>query len=63
VAKEWDDQYNGWKLTTFKNLETRDMDDYAQSEFKKLVKMARELRVIFLNKYLEKKNIKMKMKK
>jgi hypothetical protein len=61
VAKEWDDQYNGWKLTTFKNLETRDMDDYAQSEFKKLVKMARELRVFFLNiKLLIKKFIKFK---
>lgn len=44
LAKEWDDHYNGWKLTIFKTLETRDMDEYAQTEFKKLVKMSRELR-------------------
>lgn len=47
LAKQWDDNYNGWKSTVFKTLETRDMDDCAQSEFKKLAKMSRDLRVIF----------------
>jgi dynein heavy chain, axonemal len=44
VAKAWDDSYGGWKLTVFNTLETRDMDDVAQTEFKKLVKMSRDLR-------------------
>jgi dynein heavy chain len=45
LAKDWDENYNGWKTTIFATLETTDMDDYAQSQFKKLVKMARDLRV------------------
>lgn len=45
LAKNWDDNYNTWKSTVFKTLETRDMDDYAQSEFKKLVKLSRDYRV------------------
>lgn len=45
LAKQWDDNYNGWKSTVFKTLETKDMDDYAQTEFKKLLKMSRDLRV------------------
>ena len=44
LAKNWDDSYSGWKLTVFNTLETRDMDDVAQTEFKKLVKMSRDLR-------------------
>ena len=46
VAKEWDTSYNDWKTTVFKTLETRDMDDIAQAQFKKLTKMSRDLRVI-----------------
>ena len=48
VAKGWDNGYNVWKDSVFKTLETRDMDDHAQSQFKKLTKMSRELRVIFM---------------
>ena len=44
LAKAWDDIYSGWKLTVFSTLETKDMDDVAQTEFKKLVKMSRDLR-------------------
>jgi dynein heavy chain len=46
VAKEWDDGYSVWKDSVFKTLETKDMDDVAQAQFKKLSKMSRELRVI-----------------
>jgi hypothetical protein len=46
VAKEWETSYNDWKTTVFKTLETREMDDNAQFQFKKLTKMARDLRVI-----------------
>ena len=49
VAKEWDDGYNVWKDSIFKTLETKEMDDIAQVQFKKLNKMARELRVIFFS--------------
>lgn len=45
LAKAWDDNYNSWKTSVFKSLETRDMDDYAQSEYKKLVKLSRDYRV------------------
>lgn len=45
MAKEWEENYNGWKSTMFKTLDTTDMDDYAQAQFKKLVKMSRDLRV------------------
>lgn len=45
LAKSWDDNYNTWKSSVFKTLETRDMDDYAQSEFKKLSKLSRDYRV------------------
>ncbi len=48
VAKEWDTSYGEWKTTVFKTLETRDMDDSAQAQFKKLTKMSRDLRVISL---------------
>jgi dynein heavy chain len=47
MAKDWDTSYNGWKLTMFSTLDTSDMDDYAQAAYKKLVKMARDLRVSF----------------
>lgn len=52
LAKAWDDNYNAWKSSVFKTLETRDMDDYAQSEFKKLVKLSRDFRVITHIKFL-----------
>lgn len=45
LTKEWDDNYGIWKLTIFKELETKEMDDVAQLQFKKLVKFSRELRV------------------
>ncbi len=47
MAKEWDTSYNSWKLSMFTTLDTSDMEDFAQAAFKKLVKMARDLRVIF----------------
>ncbi len=55
MAKEWETGYNEWKTTVFKTLETRDMDDIAQSQFKKLTKMSRDLRVInyFFNSKLK----------
>jgi dynein heavy chain len=49
MAKEWDTSYSAWKLSMFSTLDTTDMDDYAQAAFKKLVKMARDLRVNIKN--------------
>lgn len=46
LTKDWDDNYGIWKLTIFKTLETKDMDDTAQVQFKKLVKFSKELRVL-----------------
>lgn len=45
LTKDWDDNYGIWKLTIFSSLETREMDDVAQVQYKKLVKLSRELRV------------------
>lgn len=44
LVKSWEDKYQGWKLQVFSSLETQEMDDYAGSEYKKLVKMNKELR-------------------
>ena len=48
LAKEWNDNYNGWKSSVFKTLETKDMDDMAQVQFKKITKFSKELRVSYL---------------
>ena len=45
MARDWDVNYGGWKMSVFKTLETRDMDDTAQEQFKKLTKMSTLLRV------------------
>ena len=45
MARDWDINYGGWKQSVFKTLETRDMDDTAQDQFKKLTKMSSLLRV------------------
>ncbi len=49
LTKDWDDNYGIWKLTVFKSLETKDMEDSATVQFKKFVKFSKELRVSFFN--------------
>lgn len=43
-VKEWEDNYNGWKLKVFNALETNEMEDYSSTLFKSLSKMSKELR-------------------
>ncbi len=47
LVKDWETNYNEWKLKVFKTLETQEMDDYAGQQFKKLTKLSKDLRVNF----------------
>ena len=40
--------YNGWKLGKFKDLVTDDMELVAQKIFKRIVKISREIKVIYI---------------
>lgn len=44
MAAEWNQMFDKWKLTTFGNLETQVMEDYAQAQFKKLHKLSKDYR-------------------
>ncbi|XP_076454460.1 dynein axonemal heavy chain 2-like [Babylonia areolata] len=44
VAKDWETMYNGWKVTTFKDIKTLDMEYESQNIFKKVVKFSKELK-------------------
>ncbi len=49
LVKEWEEKYNEWKLQTFSSLRTNEMDEYASLEYKKLMKMAKDLKDKVLN--------------
>jgi len=44
LVRAWEEKYNEWKLQTFSSLHTNEMDEYASQEYRKLVKMAKELK-------------------
>lgn len=44
IALEWNQMFDGWKTTTFGNLQTQVMEDYAQSQFKTLHKLSKDYR-------------------
>ena len=44
MAAEWNQMFDKWKLTTFGNLETQVMEDYAQAQYKKLHKLSKDYR-------------------
>ena len=44
LAKDWEDNYTGWKETQFQDIDSDAMEQAAAQFFKKLVKMAREVK-------------------
>ena len=44
MALEWDQSFDKWKSTTFGNLQTQTMEDYAVAQAKKLQKLAKDYR-------------------
>ncbi|CAF1579491.1 unnamed protein product, partial [Adineta steineri] len=44
MALEWNQMFDKWKLTTFGNLQTEVMEDYAQSQYRKLHKLSKDYR-------------------
>ena len=44
MALEWNQMFDKWKLTTFGNLQTQVMEDYAQAQYKKLHKLSKDYR-------------------
>jgi dynein heavy chain len=44
MALEWNQSFDKWKLTTFANLQTQTMEDYAQSQYRKLQKLSKDYR-------------------
>lgn len=44
LALEWNQSFDQWKLTTFGNLQTQVMEDYAIAQFKKLHKLSKDYR-------------------
>ena len=44
MAREWNEMFDKWKLTTFGNLQTQLMEDYAQAQYKKLHKLSKDFR-------------------
>lgn len=44
MALDWNQMFDTWKLTTFGNLQTQVMEDYAQAQFKKLHKLSKDYR-------------------
>ncbi|CAF1063283.1 unnamed protein product [Rotaria sordida] len=44
MAHEWNQMFDKWKLTTFGNLQTQVMEDYAQAQYKKLHKLSKDFR-------------------
>lgn len=44
LALEWNEMFDKWKLTTFGNLQTQVMEDYAIAQYKKLHKLSKDYR-------------------
>lgn len=44
VAAEWDRLYDGWKTCPFADIDTEQMEQQAQAQLKKLVRLAREVK-------------------
>jgi dynein heavy chain len=45
LVKDWESHYDEWKVKIFNTLETQGMDEYAQQQYKKLLKYSKDLRV------------------
>lgn len=46
VAKEYDEMLTKWKTTEFRRLNINELNDFAQNQYIKLVKMSREYKVM-----------------
>lgn len=44
MALEWNQMFDKWRTTTFANLQTQVMEDYAQSQYRKLHKLSKDYR-------------------
>lgn len=44
MALEWNQMFDKWKTTTFGNLQTQVMEDYAQGQYRKLHKLSKDYR-------------------
>lgn len=44
LTEEWEKAWNNYKSGEFWNIRTEDMEDLAQTLFRKLTKLARELK-------------------
>ncbi|KAL8578358.1 hypothetical protein ACOMHN_031732 [Nucella lapillus] len=44
LIQDWEDMYNSWKVTTFTDIKTLDMEYESQNIFKKIVKYSKELK-------------------
>lgn len=45
LAKEYEEMLSKWKTTEFRRLHIDELNDFAQDQYKKLVKMSREYKV------------------
>ncbi|KAI4898373.1 hypothetical protein NFI96_012388, partial [Prochilodus magdalenae] len=53
ISQQWDDHWDEWKAGQFASLQTEHMDNTAQTLFKKLHKLSRELKATTGLKYLQ----------
>jgi dynein heavy chain, axonemal len=44
IARDWQEQYNDWKVCRFEDIQTDQMEQAAQGQLKKLVRVAREVK-------------------
>ena len=45
LVKDWETNYNQWKSQVFNTLKTAEMEEYATIQYKKLIKLSKDLRV------------------
>ena len=48
ITKDWEGHWDTWKSGQFTELQTKDMEELSNTNFKKLSKLSRELKVSLL---------------
>lgn len=48
IKMEWEEKWAAWKSGRFADLETKDMEEFSNTSYKKLYKMSRDYKVIII---------------